>query len=49
VTLYCRLGNEGPDLRPGMTGQARVFTGRRSVGEVLLDRGLRLLRTEFWW
>jgi multidrug efflux pump subunit AcrA (membrane-fusion protein) len=49
VTLYCRLRNEGPELRPGMTGQARVFTGRRSVGEVLLDRGLRLLRTEFWW
>jgi hypothetical protein len=32
-----------------MTGQARVFTGRQSVGKVLLDRGLRLLRTDFWW
>jgi multidrug efflux pump subunit AcrA (membrane-fusion protein) len=49
VTLYCRLDNEGAQLRPGMTGQARVFTGWQSVGKVLLDRGLRLLRTEFWW
>jgi multidrug efflux pump subunit AcrA (membrane-fusion protein) len=49
VTLYCRLENAGAELRPGMTGQARVLTGRQSVGKVLLDRGLRLLRTEFWW
>jgi multidrug efflux pump subunit AcrA (membrane-fusion protein) len=49
VTLYCRLANEGSELRPGMTGHARVFTGRQSVGRVLLDRGLRFLRTEFWW
>jgi putative peptide zinc metalloprotease protein len=49
VVLYCRLANEGAELRPGMTGQARVCTGRQSVGRVLLDRGLRLLRTEFWW
>jgi multidrug efflux pump subunit AcrA (membrane-fusion protein) len=49
VTLHCRLANENAGLRPGMTGHARVFTGQRSVGEVLLDRGLRFLRTEFWW
>jgi multidrug efflux pump subunit AcrA (membrane-fusion protein) len=49
VLLNCRLGNEGAELRSGMTGQARVFTGRQSVGKVLLERGLRLVRTEFWW
>jgi multidrug efflux pump subunit AcrA (membrane-fusion protein) len=49
VTLCCRLPNDDVELRPGMTGQARVFTGRQSVGRVLLDRGLRLVRTEFWW
>jgi hypothetical protein len=32
-----------------MTGYARVFTGRRSLGSVLLDRALRWVRTEFWW
>jgi multidrug efflux pump subunit AcrA (membrane-fusion protein) len=42
-------GEEGGGLRPGMTGYARVFTGRRSVGAVLLDRALRWVRTEFWW
>jgi multidrug efflux pump subunit AcrA (membrane-fusion protein) len=49
VTVYCRLENEGAELRPGMTGHARVFTGRQSVGWVLIERGLRYLRTEFWW
>jgi multidrug resistance efflux pump len=49
VTLYCLLDNDGAGLRPGMTGHARVFTGRRSVGRFLLDRALRFLRTEFWW
>jgi multidrug efflux pump subunit AcrA (membrane-fusion protein) len=49
VLLHCRLPNEGGRLRPGMTGHARVFTGRQPVGRVLLGRALRLLRTEFWW
>jgi multidrug resistance efflux pump len=49
VTLCCRLPNDGGELRLGMTGQARVFTGRQSVVRVLLDRALRLVRTEFWW
>lgn len=49
VTVYCRLANAPPGLRSGMTGYARVYTGRRSLGAILLDRGLRYLRTEFWW
>jgi multidrug resistance efflux pump len=48
VTVYCGLGGAS-DLRPGMTGYARIATGRRSVAGYLLDRGLRFLRTEFWW
>ena len=48
VTLYCRL-EEGADLRPGMTGHARVYTGRRPAATILYDRALRFLRTEFWW
>jgi multidrug resistance efflux pump len=47
------LGPEGGDgvggLRPGMTGHARIATGRRSPGLILLDRALRYLRTEFWF
>jgi multidrug efflux pump subunit AcrA (membrane-fusion protein) len=49
VIVYCRLGEASAALRPGMTGYARVYTGRRSLGEVLGDRALRYLRTEFWW
>lgn len=49
VIVYCRLDRAPSDLRPEMTGQARVCTGRRPVGATLLDRLLRFLRTEFWW
>jgi multidrug efflux pump subunit AcrA (membrane-fusion protein) len=49
VTVACLLGEHPADLRPGMTGHARIYTGRRSLGEVLLDRALRYVRTEFWW
>lgn len=49
VTVYCRLKNEGADLRPGMSGHARIATGSRSPGLILVDRALRYLRTEFWW
>jgi multidrug resistance efflux pump len=49
VTVYCRLDDYPPGLRPGMTGYGRVYTGRRPVGAILLDRAVRFLRTEFWW
>jgi multidrug efflux pump subunit AcrA (membrane-fusion protein) len=48
VTVYCRL-DAPAGLLPDMTGHARVSTGRRPVGGILLDRALRLVRTEFWW
>jgi multidrug efflux pump subunit AcrA (membrane-fusion protein) len=49
VLVSCRLTTAGAELRPGMTGYARIQTGRRSVGAILLDRGLRYVRTELWW
>jgi multidrug efflux pump subunit AcrA (membrane-fusion protein) len=49
VTVYGRLEGSPTELRPGMTGHARIWTGQRCVGAVLLDRALRYLRTEFWW
>ncbi len=48
VTAYCRP-EAAAELRPGMTGHARVYTGERSPGVILLDGALRYLRTEFWW
>jgi hypothetical protein len=49
VTIYCRLENGSAVLKPGMTGYARVYTGPRPIGAVLLHRLMRLIRTEFWW
>jgi len=49
VTIYCRLDNHAASLRPGMSGHARIATGTRSPGLILVDRALRYLRTEFWW
>jgi multidrug efflux pump subunit AcrA (membrane-fusion protein) len=49
VIVYCRLAEGGGALQPGMSGYARVYTGRRSLGAIALDRALRYIRTEFWW
>jgi multidrug resistance efflux pump len=49
VTVYCRLDNRAASLRPGMSGHARIATGSRSPGLILVNRALRYLRTEFWW
>jgi multidrug resistance efflux pump len=49
VTVYCRLDSPAADLRPEMTGHARVYTGRRPIGGILMDRAMRFFRTEFWW
>jgi multidrug resistance efflux pump len=49
VLVCCRLEAPPEELRPEMTGYARVFTGRRPIGLLLVDRVVRFLRTEFWW
>jgi hypothetical protein len=49
VLIYCRLDAAGAELKPEMTGHARVYTGRRPIGAILLDRAVRALRTELWW
>ena len=49
IIVYCHLEDSSTDMRPGMTGYARIYTGRRPVGEIVSDRILRFLRTEFWW
>jgi RND family efflux transporter MFP subunit len=49
VTVYVRFDGDHPDLRPGMTGHARVQCGRSPAGRVLGEKVLRFIRTEFWW
>jgi multidrug resistance efflux pump len=49
LCVYCKLPQSMRDLRPGMSGFARISNGRRSAGMVLFGRLLRSLRSEFWW
>jgi putative peptide zinc metalloprotease protein len=49
VIVYCRFDAGDAELRVGMTGYARISTGRRCLGAILANRALRLLRTEYWW
>jgi multidrug efflux pump subunit AcrA (membrane-fusion protein) len=49
VTVHCQFDNTGTGLRPEMSGNARISTGRRPIGEVAVNRALGYLRTEFWW
>ena len=49
ITVYCRLTDESHELSSGMTGYARIYCGRYSIGRVLGGQLLRYLRTEFWF
>jgi multidrug efflux pump subunit AcrA (membrane-fusion protein) len=49
VAVYCGLTDLPGELRPGMSGYARIYTGRRPIGGVLLNKVLRYVRTEFWF
>jgi hypothetical protein len=46
VVVYCRVNDK--DLRPGMTGHARISCGRRNLGDLALEYAVRLFRTEYW-
>jgi multidrug efflux pump subunit AcrA (membrane-fusion protein) len=49
LTVYSEVDNAAGELRPGMTGYARIRCGDRSFGAILLEHSFRYLRTEFWW
>jgi putative peptide zinc metalloprotease protein len=49
VVVYCRLLNDATSLKPEMTGYARIYCGKKPIGEIGLDYVMRLVRTEFWW
>lgn len=49
VVVRCSMEGALPLLRSSMSGYARIHTGRRPLGAILLDRAMLLLRTEFWW
>lgn len=49
LVVYCSVDNEAGSLRSGMTGFGRVYRGWRTLGLVALNKGMKYLRTEFWW
>jgi multidrug efflux pump subunit AcrA (membrane-fusion protein) len=49
LTVYCSLSELGEQLRPGMSGYARICCGKQPMGLVLGDRLMRSIRTDFWW
>ena len=49
VSVYCAIPGASDQLKPGMTGHARIVCGRRPIARVLGERVMRTVRTEFWW
>jgi len=49
VVVHCQIRNPDGRLKSGMTGFGRITRGWNSIGMILLSRGIRYLRTEFWW
>jgi multidrug resistance efflux pump len=48
IAVYCVLKTTGVELRPGMTGHARIHRGERPAGTVLSENAMRMIRIEFW-
>ena len=49
VSVYCAITGAPDQLKPGMSGHARIVCGRRPIAKVLGERVMRTVRTEFWW
>lgn len=49
VTVYCQLDNRAGRLRSGMTGYARIYRDTKPIGQILIERAVGFLRSEFWW
>jgi multidrug resistance efflux pump len=50
ITVVCRLTSPSAQrLSPGMSGHARIRRGSATIGKILVERALALLRTEVWW
>ncbi len=49
VVVHCQIKNPDGRLKSGMTGFGRIARGWNSIGMIMIGRGIRFLRTEFWW
>lgn len=48
-TVYCRIPNDDGRLKAGMTGFAKILRDRKPLGNVVVGKVLKYVRTEFWW
>ncbi len=48
VIVTAGIANEYGDLKPGMTGKAKINCGKRRLGGIILWHIFRQLRLEFW-
>jgi hypothetical protein len=48
VRVFCRVDNEGRLLKPGMTGVAVIYCGKRPISYLIYRKFFRTIRTEFW-
>ncbi len=49
VTVTSELENPEFLLRPGMTGNAKIYCGKRRIIDLWTRRIIRFIRVEFWW
>jgi multidrug efflux pump subunit AcrA (membrane-fusion protein) len=48
VTVRSEIDNPDQLLRPGMSGNAKIISGKRRLGELLTRRIARTVRVELW-
>jgi len=49
VRVISQIPNPTLELKPGMTGNAKIYCGKRRLIFILTRRIIRFLRTELWW
>lgn len=49
VIVHCQIQNPDGRLKSGMTGFGRITRGWNTIGMIMIRKGVRYLRTEFWW
>ena len=48
IVVTTEIENQSLLLKPGMTGQAKIFCGRRSVRDLATRRAAQTLKVDFW-
>ena len=48
IVVTTEIDNQSSLLKPGMTGQAKIFCGRRSVRDLATRRATQTLKVDFW-